>query len=82
MNFAMVPATERDRILIADFAAERTALCKTQMVRIGRLATAQQTWMLRNELDVLAIAQSTRLRPDQTTLVDQERASQVWVGSA
>ena len=71
MNFAMVPATERDCKFIADFAAERATLCKAQMVRVGRLATAYQARMLRNELYVLAIAQSARLRPAQCTLVDR-----------
>src|SRR5580658_4373502 len=74
MNFAMVPAAERDRKLIADFAAERATLCKAQMVRIGWLATAHQARMLCNELYVLAIAQSTRLRPAQSTLVDRGEA--------
>src|SRR5262249_59179887 len=34
----MMPATERDRELIADLAAERTGLRGTELVAMGRLA--------------------------------------------
>jgi hypothetical protein len=46
MHCAMMPATERDREFIADFAAERARLSKSEVVGIGRLAAAQETSLL------------------------------------
>ena len=41
-NLAMVTATERDDELVADLAAERSALHKAKMVRIRELAAANK----------------------------------------
>jgi hypothetical protein len=46
MHRTMMPATKRDRELIADLAAERARLSKSEVVRIGRLAAAHQTRLL------------------------------------
>jgi hypothetical protein len=40
MNFAVVAATERDGEFIADLAAKRAALRKSQMMGIGGTAAA------------------------------------------
>ena len=42
MNLTMVSATERDRELVADLAAERPCLGKAQMMGIGGTAAADE----------------------------------------
>ena len=56
MNFAMVSAAERYRELVAHLAAKRPILGKAQMMRIGRRAAADQTWLLGHEPHVFAVA--------------------------
>ena len=46
MHLAMMPTAERDRELIADLTAESRRLCKTEMMRIGGTAAANQAWLL------------------------------------
>jgi hypothetical protein len=62
MNFAVMPAAERNRELITDPSSERAALSKSQVVRIGRTPAANQTRMSCDELHVLSIADSSRRR--------------------
>src|SRR5262249_14822936 len=62
MNFAVVPAAQRDPELITHPASEGSALGKSEVVRIGRLPTANQTGMSCDEFHMLSIADSTRLR--------------------
>src|SRR3974390_813124 len=45
MNFAVMSTAERDRELITYLASERFALCKSEVVRIGRTPAANQTRM-------------------------------------
>jgi glycerol dehydrogenase-like iron-containing ADH family enzyme len=51
----MVNATERDRELVADLAAERRCLGKAQMMGIGGTAAADQARLLGYRFDVVAI---------------------------
>ena len=48
MNLTMVSATEWDRELVADLAAQRRCLSKAQMMGIGGAAAANQTRLLGN----------------------------------
>ena len=62
MDFAVVPAAKRDRELIAHLTAQRPALDEANVVGVSRLAPADQTRMLSDKFNVLAIADLTRLR--------------------
>ena len=42
MDLAMMTTAEWDRELIANFSAQSRGLCKTEMMRIGGTATANQ----------------------------------------
>ena len=41
MQFAMMRATDGDRVFVADLSSERAGLGKTKMVRVGRCAAAR-----------------------------------------
>jgi len=56
----MMPATEWDRELIADLAAERTGLSKSEVVGVRGLAAAQQTRLLGDIAQMLPVAIATR----------------------
>jgi hypothetical protein len=64
MHFAMMDPAERDRELIARFAAKRFLLSKAQMVSVGRLPTADQAGLSANKPKMLTISQATRLGID------------------
>jgi len=70
MNFAVMPAAQRDRELITHPASEGSALRKSEVVRIGRLPTANQTGMSCDEFHMLSIADSTWLRMGRTAFFD------------
>ena len=55
MNLTVVSATERDRELVADLAAERWCLGKAQMMGIGGAAAAEEAWLLGYGLDVVTV---------------------------
>ena len=55
MDLAVMSATEGDRELVADLAAKRRRLRKSQVMGIGRSPTADQTRELGNRFDMLAI---------------------------
>ena len=55
MNLTMVSATERDRELVADLAAERRCLGKAQVVSISGAAAADEAWLLGYRLDVVTV---------------------------
>jgi hypothetical protein len=55
MQFAMMRAAKRDRKFIADLLAEPTRLRKTQVVRIARLAPADEAGLLRHEPKMLLV---------------------------
>ena len=66
----MMPATERDRELIADLAAERAGLGKSEVVRVRRLAAAHETCLLGDIAQVLPVAIATRCSNREDALVD------------
>ncbi len=55
MNLTMVSATERDRELVADLAAERRCLGKAQVMGIGGAAAADEARLLGYRLDVVTV---------------------------
>ena len=55
MNLTMVSATERDRELVADLAAERRCLGKAQVMGIGGAAAANKARLLGYRLDVVTV---------------------------
>ena len=70
MHLAMMTTAERDRKLIANFSAQTRWLCKAEMMRIGRTATANQAWLLGNRFHMLPIANSTGHRQRQDRFID------------
>ncbi len=58
VKLAMMEATNRNRELVADLAAQRTRLRKTEMMRIGRFAAAHHARLLGHEFAVVLIAQA------------------------
>ena len=61
MNFSMMPTTERHRELVTYLAAKCPALRKAQVMRIRRLAAANQTRLFGHMSDMLAVANPARL---------------------
>ena len=59
MHLAMMTTAERDRELIAYFSAQSRGLCKTEMMRIGGTATANQARLLGDRFHMLPVANST-----------------------
>jgi hypothetical protein len=74
MDFAMVSATQRDCELIADLPGERPALREAEVMSVRWSATADQTGMSPNELDVLAVTKPPRLGQRKDAFVDGLRA--------
>jgi len=70
MHRPVMPATERDRELIADLAAECAGLGKAQVVGIRGLAAAHETCLLGDIAQVLPVAIAPRRGDRQHTLVD------------
>src|SRR5262249_10087955 len=77
MHGTMMPATEWDRELIADLAAQRTRLRESEGVRVRGLAAAQQARLLRDIAQVLPVAIATRRRDREGALVDTLRLTRV-----
>ena len=78
MQLAMVEATHRNSELIADLAAERPRLSKTQMVCIGRCAAAYQAWLGGNEFAVVFVAQANGLGRHAATADDRVFRKRCW----
>jgi hypothetical protein len=70
MNFAVMSTAQWHRELITHLASKRSALCKSEVVRIGRTPAANQTRMSCDEFHVLSIADSSELRVNKTTRFD------------
>ncbi len=62
--------TQWDRELIADLAAERSALREAQVVGVRGPSAANQTRLLGNRFDMIAVTNPTRLRQGQHALID------------
>ena len=70
MDLTMVPTTQWHREFIAHLAAERWALREAQVVSVRWQAAADQTRLLGNEPDVIAVADSSRLGEGKHALVN------------
>src|SRR5262249_4009432 len=70
MHRTMMPATERDRELIADLAAERTGLGEPEMMGIRGLAAADEARLLGDIAKVLSVAIPTRGRDSEDALIN------------
>src|SRR6516165_3020372 len=79
MHRTMMPATEGDRELIADLAAERPWLREPQVVWVRGLAAADEAWLLHHLAKVLAVAIAPRGRDREDALVDALRLTSVGV---
>jgi len=70
MNFAVMATAQRDRELITHLASKCSALCKSDVVRLGRTPAANQTRMFCHEFNMLSIAGPARLRMGRTAFFD------------
>ena len=70
MNFAVMSTAQWDCELITHLASKCSALCKSEVVRIGRMPTTNQTGMSCDRFHMLSIAHSSRLRMGRTALFD------------
>ena len=73
MHRTMMTATEWDRELIADLAAERTRLHECKMMRVRGLAAAHETRLLGDVAQVLPVAIAPRRSDREDALVDALR---------
>ena len=77
MHQPMMDATEWDRELIADLAAERARLSESQVVGIRGLAAADEARLLGDITKVLPVAIATRGSDREDALVDALRLARV-----
>jgi hypothetical protein len=70
MDLAVMASAEWDREFITDLATEGKVLCEPQMVGVGRLATANQTSLLRHVSDVIPVTNPPWLREGEGAFVD------------
>src|SRR6516164_4251891 len=70
MHSTMMPPTEWDRELIADLAAERTGLGKSEVVGVRGLAAAHETRLLGDIAQVIPVAIAPRRGNREDTLVN------------
>src|SRR4051812_12297808 len=69
MELPMMGSAERHRKFVTDLATERHGLRKFQVMRIGRLAVAEQAGLGGNELQVLLVAATRRMSKRQSAAV-------------
>src|SRR5215831_9149252 len=77
MHRTMMSATERDRKLIADLAAEGTGLGEPEMMGVRGLAAAHETRLLGDIAQVLPVAIAPRGSDREDALVDALRLARV-----
>jgi hypothetical protein len=70
MDLAMMTAAERHCEFVAHLSTQRPMLREAQMMRIGRCATTNQTWLFGDVSYVLAIANAARFGVAKSALVD------------
>src|SRR4029077_8209293 len=73
MHRPMMPPAQWDRELIADLAAERTRLGKSEVVGVRGLTAAHQTRLVGDMAQVLPVAIAPRRRDREDALVDALR---------
>ena len=74
MNFAVMTAAERNYEFIADLAAECPALGEPEMMRIRRPPAADETRMLGDGSDMIAVTQAARFGHRQGALINRGQA--------
>src|SRR5262245_45233594 len=77
MHRTVMSPTERDRELIADLAAKRARLGKSEVVGIRGLAAAEEARLLGDVAQMLAVAIAPRRREREDALVDAVRLTRV-----
>ena len=70
MHLAMMTTAERDRELVTNFSAQSRGLCKTEMMRVGGTATANQARLLGDRFHMLPVANSTGHRQRRDRFID------------
>ena len=70
MDLAMMAPAQRHREFVADLAAKRPALREAQVMRIRRLAAANQTRLLGHVSDVVSVTNPARLGEGEGAFVD------------
>ena len=66
----MVAPTQRHRELVTDLAPESRGLREAQVVSVGGASPTDETGLLGNVPDVIAVANAARLRQAQPALID------------
>jgi hypothetical protein len=82
MHTAVMRAAERDSEFIAGFAAERARLDKSDVMRIRRLAAAQQARLLHYKAKVVPVAIAARRRHRKHAFVDAGLISAIFTDLA
>jgi hypothetical protein len=70
MNFAVMTTAQWDCEFITYLSSERSALCKSEVVRIGGTPAANQAGMSCDKFHMLSIADSSRLRMRRRVFFD------------
>ena len=74
MQFPVMPSTQRYGELIANFQANAMRLCKSQMMRVTRLSSADKTRLRGDELEMRLVTQPLGLGNGELGLVDPIRS--------
>jgi hypothetical protein len=77
MHRTVMPATEWDRELIADLAAECARLHEPEVMGVRGLAAAHETRLLGDIAKVLPVAIATRGSEGENALIDALRSTRV-----
>jgi hypothetical protein len=73
MQLPMVAAAERNSKFIADFQTKGPGLGEAQMMRIGRLASADKAWLRSNKPQIGFVAETFGFTNSQNALIDPSR---------
>jgi hypothetical protein len=73
VELAVVQPAEWNRKFIADLAAQRRSLGEAEVMRFGRLASADQAGLGGHEFEMLFVAVAPRFRNGEQALVDAAR---------
>jgi hypothetical protein len=74
VDLAVVAPTERHSELIAHLAAECRRLCKSEMMGIRRMPATDQTSLLGDKFDVIAVTSAARRGQRQYAFIDRGEA--------
>jgi hypothetical protein len=66
MQFAMMSATDGDRVFVAYLSSKRARLSETKMVGFSRRAAAHEAGLAGHEFGVLLVAEANSLARDST----------------